>query len=260
VAFPTVPTVADGRVLTTNQLDTVAARTFPNIGSLTKGVGDLLLALVVAYQSSVTNSAFSSWGGGFTEFFDSGTSTTLAMGAAYKWSTGSETGTFSVTQAATITGHASMILLAIPGAHATTPPQAGSRADGTSSAALPAAFNPSAWDVEETLWIAFAANGMTSGTGSWQANNAGPTNYTDYVGTAPPDNSTVGQVGGAVAFRQLSAASEQPGGFSTDTSNAKNSAAVIAVRPAAIVDNLNTTLLRRTKRYTGWAVTRASVR
>ena len=120
--FPTIPTAGAGRVLTTNQTGTSQTRTFPDLGSLTKNAGDLLIAVIVAYQSSTTNAQFSSWGGGFTEFHDSGTGTTLAIGAAYKWSTGSETGTFTVTQAATVTGDASMMLLSIPGAHLTTPP------------------------------------------------------------------------------------------------------------------------------------------
>jgi len=146
MAFPSIPTVAGGRVLTQNQADTSATRTFPSLTSLTKNSGDLLLAIIVAYQSSTTNAQFSGWGGGFTEFHDTGSSTTLAMGAAWKISTGSETGTFTVTQAATITGHASMILLSIAGANSTAP-EAGSRASGTTSAADPASFNPAGWDV-----------------------------------------------------------------------------------------------------------------
>ena len=91
MTFPTIPTVAAGRVLTTNQADTTATRTFPNLSSLTKNSGDLLIAIIVAYQSSTTNAQFSGWTSGWTEFHDSGTSTTLAIGCAYKISTGSET-------------------------------------------------------------------------------------------------------------------------------------------------------------------------
>lgn len=234
MAFPTIPTVAAGRVLTSNQLDTTATRTFPSLSSLTKNAGDLLIAIIVAYQSSTTNAQFSSWGGGFTEFHDSGTSSTLAIGLAYKWSTGSETGTFTVTQAGTITGDASMILLSIPGAHASTPPEAGSRADGTTAAADPAAFDPAGWGAEDTLWISVVGSGMTSGTGSWTATGTtAPTNYTDRVDTNASDTSTVGDCEAAVSFRQLNAASEDVGTAGVDTSNARNSALVVAVRPAA---------------------------
>lgn len=233
MAFPTIPTVAAGRVLTTNQLNTTATRTFPNLSGLTKNSGDLLIAIIVAYQTSTgTNAAFSGWTSGWTEFHDSATSTTLAIGMAYKWSDGTETGTISVTQAGTITGDASMILLSIPGAHASTPPEAGSRASGTSSAANPAAFNPSGWDAEDTLWISVLGSGMTSGTGSWTATGtAAPTNYSNRVDTNASDTSTVGDVEAAVAFRQLNAASEDVGTAGVDTSNARNAAVVIAVRP-----------------------------
>lgn len=238
--FPTIPTVAGGRVLTTN-IDGTGTRTFPSLTGLTKNAGDLLIAIIVAYQSSSGagapgGSVFSSWGAGFTEFCDQMTtnSSTMAIGAAYKISTGSETGTFTVTQAATITGGASLILLSIPGAHGSTAPEAGTIANGTTGAADPGSFNPSGWDVEETLWIAVGCNGMTASGGTWTAMGASaPTNYTDFVDTNRADDSTVGRVEGAVAFRQNAAASEDPGTFSgTDISNARNSALVIAVRPA----------------------------
>lgn len=231
MAFPTIPTVAAGRVLTNVQANTTATRTFPNLSSLTKNAGDLLIAIVVAYQSSVTNAAFSGWTAGWTEFTDTGTSTTMAIGAAYKWSTGSETGTISVTQAATITGHAAMILLSIPGAHASTPPEGGSRADGTAAAADPASFNPAGWDAEDTLWLAVGGSGETSTTGSYTGIAGPPANYGDGVQTTISGD-VVGGVEGAVAFRQLNAASEDVGTRSVDTSNARNAALVIAVRPA----------------------------
>jgi hypothetical protein len=236
MAFPTIPTVAAGRVLSVNQLNNTATRTFPNLSSLTKSSGDLLIAIVVGYQSSTTNAQFSSWGAGFTEFHDSGTSSTLAIGMAYKWSNGSETGTFTVTQAGTITGDATMILLSIPGAHPTTPPEAGSRADGTTAAADPAAFNPAGWGTEETLWIAVHANGMTNASGSWTATGTGaPANYGSRVDTNASDTSTIGDVELEVSFRQAAVGSEDVGASSgTDTSNARNSSVVIAVRPSPL--------------------------
>jgi hypothetical protein len=235
MAFPTVPTVAAGRVLSNNQADTTATRTFPSLTGLTKNSGDLLIAIVVAYQSSATaNAVWSGWTAGWTEFLDQSTTTGMAIGAAYKWSTGSETGTISVTQAATITGHASMMLLSIPGAHATTPPEGGAIANGTTAAADPAAFDPAGWAAEDTLWIAVGASGETSGTGSWTGVTAAPTNYTDFASSATADTSTVGQSMAAVAFRQLNAASENVGVFTVDLSNARNSALLIAVRPAPV--------------------------
>lgn len=231
MTFPTIPTTGEGRVLTTFQANTTSPRTFPNLSSLTKNSGDLLIAIIAAYQTSTgTNAAFSSWGGSFNEFHDSATSTTMAMGAAYKWSDGTETGTFTVAQAGTITGHAAMILLSIPGAHPSTPPEAGSRASGT-GAADPASFDPAGWGAEDTLWIAVAGNGETSTTGSWTGLASAPTNFGNYVDTGLSGDA-VGTVEAAVAFRQLNASSLDVGPFTGDTSNARDAAFVIAVRPA----------------------------
>ena len=144
MTFPTIPTVAATRVLFTNQADASGTRTFPDLSSLTKNSGDLLIALVFGYQDAGSSGAiFSSWGGGFTEFSDQMTTSgsTMCVGAAYKWSTGSETGTFTVTQASP-TGHASMCLLSIAGTHASTVPEAGTIANDTAAAADPGSFNP----------------------------------------------------------------------------------------------------------------------
>lgn len=232
MAFPTIPTEADGRVLFTNQADASQTRTFPNLSSLTKNPGDLLLALIYTYQSNV-GVRFSSWGGGFSETSDQGTSNLGGIGVAHKWSDGSEAGTFTVTQAATVTGHASMCLLSIPGAHASTLPEVGTIVHGTTAAADPGSLNPAGWDIEDTLWIAVDGNGMTSGTGSWTGIGAGTlTNYGNQANSNTTDNSTVGQTEIGVAFRQVAAASEDRGAVSThDLSNARNSALLIAVRP-----------------------------
>lgn len=237
MTFPTIPTVAAGRVLTTN-IDGTGTRTFPDLSGLTKNSGDLLIAIIVAYQDAGSSGAiFSSWGASFTEFNDQMTTagSTMAFGCAYKWSTGSETGTFTVTQASA-TGGASLILLSIPGAHASTPPECGTIANGTSAAADPGSFNPAGWGAEDTLWISLVASGMTSGSGTWTATGtAAPTSYGNRVDTNRADDSTIGRVEGAVSFRQLNAASEDVGTAGVDTSNARNSACILAVRPVAAV-------------------------
>lgn len=241
MTFPTIPTAAAGRILTGLQANTTATRTFPSLSGLTKDSGDLLVAIIVAYQTTAAaDAAFSGWTGGFTEFLDRSSSTSMAIGAARKVSTGSETGTFSVTQAATITGHAGMILMSIPGTHDTTAPEGGLKSNGTTTAANPVAFNPAGWDAEDTLWIAVGSSGEDSLTGSYTGMGlaAGPpTNYTDAIATGESADA-IGAVAGAVAFRQLNDAVEDVGAWtSVDTSNARNSAVTIAVRPApAAVD------------------------
>jgi hypothetical protein len=232
VAFPTIPTVANGRVLVTTQANTTSPRTFPTLSSLTKNSGDLLLAIIVGYESSLTSAIFSSWGASFTELKDIGVSTQHCLGVAYKWSDGTETGTFTVAQAGTITGHAAMILLSIPNAHLSTVPEIlASLATDTAAAANPASLDPAGWGTEDTLWIAVGGGGETGTAGSFTGVTAAPTNYSNYAATAISSD-VVGGVNAAVAFRQLNASSEDVGTFTVDTSNARNCATVIAVRPA----------------------------
>ena len=239
MAFPTIPTVAAGRVLVVNQADTSDTRTFPNLSSLTKNAGDRIVAIIATYQST-TNPQFSSWGGGFTEVADLGSSTTLGIGVAEKISTGSETGTFTVTQAGTITGHASMILLSIPAAHDSTAIAVSPKVDGTGAAADVASFDPGGIGTEDILWIHVAASGMDNAGGSWTGTGTtAPTNYGNRVDSNTTDSSTVGQTEIAVSFRQLNASSEDAGTAGVDVSNARNSAILIAVPPAAGAQTLS---------------------
>jgi hypothetical protein len=153
----------------------------------------------------------------------------MAIGAAYKVSDGAETGTFTVVTADTSTNDSCMILLAIPGGHNTTPPEAGTMATGTAPDV--GALNPAGWDAEDTLWVAVGASGETSGTGSYTGIATAPTNYGDQADSGISAD-VVGGVEGSVAFRQLNAASEDAGPWTMDTSNARGAALLIAVRPA----------------------------
>jgi hypothetical protein len=234
MAFPTIPTVAAGRVLSALATNPAGTHTSPNLSSLTKNAGDLLIAIVIIYDGNSTNAEFSSWGGGFTEFADFAGTTTMGIGCAYKWSDGTETGTFTVVSADTSANDSAFFLLSIPGAHSATPPEGGSFATGTSAAADPASFNPAGWDAEDTLWIAVGGSGEVSTTGSFTGIASAPANYSDYADSGISAD-VVGGVEGAVAFRQLNAASEDVGTFSFDLSNARNSALVIAVRPTPAV-------------------------
>jgi hypothetical protein len=236
--FPTIPTTADGRLAGLNQLNTTATLTGPNLNTLTgRAAGDLVIAVAGEYQSNAgADAAFTGWAGGglsWTEIRDSTGTANGRLGVAYaRLVTGSETGAVTVTRSGTLVGDASMIIMCIPGAHASTAPEASAAVHATAAAADVGAFDPAGWDAEDTLWIGVSGNGMTATGGSWTANNSAPANYTDYFGTNPSDTNTIGDFGLAVAFRQNNAASEDMGTFSQDTSNARSSALVIAVRPA----------------------------
>lgn len=232
MAFPTIPTVVDGRALTAAQADTSATRTFPDLSSLTKSAGDLLMALIVVYQTSVASPVITAWGGGFTEFMNNnGSTTNVSLAGAFKASDGTETGTFTATQRATITGHAAMILLSIPGADTATPPEESAQAVGTTAAADPGLLTPS-WGSADTLWIAVGGIGETSLTGSFTGLTTSPTTYSGDILTSISADA-IGGVQLGVGFRQVTAGSGDIPGWTLDTSNARNSAVLIAVKPAA---------------------------
>src|SRR5262245_7972337 len=156
----------------------------------------------------------------------------MGIGAAYLLnSSGSETGTFTVTTADTSTNDSVCILCSISGAHTTTPPEGGTIANGTGAAANPGALDPAGWNTEDALWIAVCGSGEDAITGTFDAPTAAPTNYGNLFVTAVTAD-VVGGVYGALGFRQLAASVEDVGTFALDISNARNSALLIAVRPA----------------------------
>ena len=210
-----------------------STNTFPNLNTLTKSAGDLLIAICVIYDgNSSTGAEFSGWGGGFTEFGDFGTTTTMAIGCAYKWSTGSETGTFTVTTSDASTTDRQMILLAIPGAHATSPPEAGGYAAGVNANANPGSVTAS-WGAEDNLWIAVCGCGETATGGAFQGVIGTVSGYTDFFATTQSAD-VIGGIEAGVAFLQSAVATEDPPAFNTDTSNARWGAITIVVRPAAV--------------------------
>jgi hypothetical protein len=127
------------------------------------------------------------------------------------------------------------ILLAIAGAHDTTPPEAGTMATGTAPDC--GSLNPAGWGAEDTLWIAVGGSGEDNTTGSYTGIGTAPANYTGQADSGISADAA-GGIEGSVAFRQLNAASEDPGTWSMDTSNARGSALLIAVRPAPVIPSL----------------------
>ena len=251
MAFPSIPT--GGRVVT--GVDTVggATKTFPSLTGLTKNAGDLLIAICLEYDGNSTNAEFSGWGASFLEFGDFATTTSLSIGCAYKFSDGTETGTFTVTTADSSTNDSAFFLLSIEGAHDTTPPESGGYGSGANANADAGSLDPSGWDAEDTLWIAVAGCGETATGGSFTGMASAPTSYVDYAETGISAD-VVGGIEGAVAFRQLNAASEDPGTFSNDVSNSRWGACTLAIRPAAVVQIFGTENV-----YALQAVNRSSV-
>lgn len=231
MTFPDVPTTIGPRLLKGSQADTSATRTFPNPTTLVASAGDLLIAIIAVYQSSAGNgAAFTGWTQGFTEKADvtSGT-TNIAFGVAYKWATGPETVALQVTQSGTITGHATMLLLSIPNASPTVPPEVGPYTAGVGSVTF-AGLSPS-WGAQDTLWMGVFASAETSTAGSFTGAAAiNLTNYTDVQATTISAD-VVGGINMGISFRQFNTATESPDPPGVDTSNARAASILIAVPP-----------------------------
>jgi hypothetical protein len=232
MAFPTTPTTGANTLIASVQGTATTTHTFGSLTTLDNASGDLLIAVIVLYQASATGNAFSAWGGGFTEFGDSSSATnpSMAMGCAYKISNGTETGTFTVTSS--ISGRSAMFLMSIKNWHGTTPPEVAFSAATTATAQDPPNLDPPGWGAEDTLWIAVAAGGETSLTGTWTGIASAPASYTNFAASSIAGGDVIGACQIAVAFRGNNITGENPGSFTTDTSPEIERAATIAVRPA----------------------------
>ena len=118
-------------------------------------------------------------------------------------------------------------LYVITGFHPSTVPEAPTAATGATATPDPPLLNPTNWDAEDTLWIAFAhlANA------DWSITVA-PTNYTNLLANNSAGSNT--GVANGTAERQLNAASEDPGTFTVSpATNVDWATLLVAVRPAA---------------------------
>jgi len=230
VAFPTTPTAAASTLLSQTTSPASTTHIFPSLTTLAPAAGDLIIAICVAYEGD-TSPQFSSWGASLTEILDDSTTGTGngALGVAYKTAAGTESGTFTVTSADT--WKSVQFLMRIPtGTWQGTPEvQAATRAAG--AAADPGSFSPS-WGAKDTLWVSVGAHTETTTTGSPPALTASPTNFSgDLIVARVAD--AVGDITAGVGFRQLNAASQDVGTWTTSNPTRGNGiATVIAISPA----------------------------
>lgn len=263
MAFPTIPTVASGDLLSSTTSPASTTHTFPNLSSLRGGAGpqagDLLIAICVQYGAATAGNQYSAWGASFTEMLDDSLSSGTGVGAlgiAYKIASGSESGTFTVTS---VTSSKSVqFLMRIPAEtwHGTTIPEVQAATRATGLAADPAAFDPSNWAAEDTLWIAVAGQTETSTTGSPPILALPPTNFTGPLIVARVADA-VGDITAGVAFRQINASAEDVETWTaTNAIRGNGIATVIAVRPAPDV-SANPNILG-VKLVTATSVARAS--
>lgn len=141
----------------------------------------------------------------------------------YKIATGSEGSTASWT--ASISTTAVWQTFRVTSWHGTTPPEI-TTSNGDSSAANPPSLTPS-WGTVDTLWFAIAGHAAVSAA----AFTAAPTNYSGFQNNGASSGGSAVSI--ANSYRQLNAASEDPGAFTAGGSNRFWAAATVAIRPAA---------------------------
>jgi hypothetical protein len=203
--------------------------------------GDLLLVLIGRDGSGST------WdldAAGFTlvDAQTDGDGSACAMGIFAKEATGSESGNFTFS---TTSEQGVWLVLRITGWYGGSIPSGSAPAnhgDGLSTYILSdatnspsstpivgvvtdVAFNPTNWDVEDTLWLAASAH---DGTPTY---NAKDSNYTYVVGMPETSGGSNG-AGLAVSWRNNAVASENPGNYGL-TASEQWVTAVIAIRPEA---------------------------
>jgi hypothetical protein len=178
-------------------------------------VGDLLL---VAFCNDDVDTVSITSGTDWAQLFST-SNASMRLSVYWKIATGSGDNLTLTTSGSEGTAH---ISYRITGHAAATDPECGTTATGSSTSPDPPSLNPSAWDAEDTLWIA------VYGWDGHVANSAYPTSYDDNQLTERWANASGSGV--AMATRELNASSDDPG---VGTIGSEEWAAnTIAIRPA----------------------------
>jgi hypothetical protein len=158
------------------------------------------------------------WPAGWTEVLDSAVvSTEASVTVGWRRATGGET----TVQVTSVNAERSThIAVRITGAHTTTAPEFSATATGTSANPNPDSLNPTNWDIEDTLWIAWQVNDLQATTVFPYANNNVSTSSTDVTSASY----------GAICSTDSAAASVDPGTFTIGASDQWR-AGTVAIRP-----------------------------
>jgi hypothetical protein len=178
--------------------------------------GNLLIV-----QFTAKNNPVVTWPAGWTDAINDGPDIANASRTEvhYRFADGSEGATITITTDTPQTsGHRSWRIV---GAHETTPPE-GAAVTGASATPDPPNLDTTAWDLEDSLWLALA--GATSNTGV----TAYPTNYTNTFLRRVAGGPTI-----ASAERSLNVSAENPDTFTLTAGSAAWRAVTVAVRPAS---------------------------
>lgn len=187
------------------------------------------------------------WPSGWTEVHvednQTGSSPTLAV--AYKVSAGSEPASETVT--IDLSSRMAAVVYRLDGAAAAAPDAAGSQGQNTQNPDSPS-LSP-AGGSDDYMWISSYA----ASYGNDAIPTASPTNYSGSISAANPSNTST-RVATAVAYRALTAATEDPGQWThaEPTSGSDYAAVTLAVAPEGAGPPLSTFYPASDIKATGW--------
>lgn len=145
---------------------------------------------------------------------------------AYRFADGTETSPISVTGAASGNHHATWDVERWTGAHASTPPEAGTGVAASTANPNPPSLTPS-WGTEDTLFEVLL--GITNGS---RTVSSYPTNYASNQNVQL--NSDAADVAVISASRELNGSSDDPGTF-TLSGSTTTLVQTIAIRPGVVL-------------------------
>lgn len=213
----------------------MAAPTVGNINGSNSGtqVASVVAAMPAGAASGdligyavITDAGVSAPSTGWTELTEVSTpGGNAALAVGYRRLTGGAQDTLTLT----FTGSSAYCYetFKIIGAHASTAPEAGGSASGTSTTPNALSFNPTGWDVEDTLWLAIAG---------WDGTPNRSLDPSGWTFVADQDNNSATFGSGLTVWKKDSSpdvASEDPGAW-TLTGSTPWAALVMAFRPAAV--------------------------
>jgi hypothetical protein len=188
--------------------------------------GDLIIAFL-AKDSFTGGTATATWPSPWVELVDQTAGTAATLHVAYLIASGGETTVLPTMSVNERSKHLA-IRIAAGSWHGTTPPEVATAVAGVSANPNSGSLTPS-WGSGRTLWI--TTFGIDAPEGTFPV-TGWPTNYADNnLSNGPVPPGATSAAGVALATRNLAAATEDPGAFTT-TGSDDWVASTVAVRPA----------------------------
>lgn len=199
-----------------------AANGTSHVVPLPTPVGGIRANDLLIYFSGIDGNPALSYDLAFTPIDDQTQGGVINIGSAWMRAAGGETGNLTVTTSTSEGG--GHRILCIRGAHPTQAPATATPVGATAAAnPNPPSLNPAGWDVEETLWIAYACNDANV------AITAAPTTPSQFGDFGNTRWAAAAGAGVATATLASKVASVDPGVFTMTAED--NLAGTMAIRP-----------------------------